>query len=251
MLARVHSALEEERAERVRTGGLLQHEQQRTQLLLDVLKHFKEKLQGLTPQVLLGRLGWLDPKALAALDSNGTLPGIATTTAQSRPAGTSPASRLDASKGFPVSFTDSPKRPLLQAARVPSRGGHSPSVTMEAARVPSRTGHPQPVTMDNSAHIKEWWSPRGTAVPRAASAEPVHLHSTAPLTSSRSVDPAASFPPSSARGAAHPPAAHGAASRLVVGRSPPPGAGQGPLPRPSSARRVSRTPEHWGVIECE
>jgi len=162
MLARVRNALEEERAQRLQTGGLLQHEQQRTQLLLDVLKHFKEKLQGLTPQVLLGRLGWLDPKAVAALDSSGTLAGTTITTAPCRQAGTLPASRLDATKGLPVSFADSPKRPLLQAARVPSRGGHSPSVIMEAARVPSRTGHPQPVTME------EWWSPRsaGTAVPR-------------------------------------------------------------------------------------
>lgn len=59
MLAQVRDALESERAARVQTAGLLQHEQQRTQLLLDVLKHFKEKLQGLTPQMLLGQLGQL------------------------------------------------------------------------------------------------------------------------------------------------------------------------------------------------
>merc|ERR1719203_2376897 len=62
MLAQVTTALEEERAERIRTAGLLEHEQQRTQLLLDVLKHFREKLQGLTPQMLLSRLGGLDPR---------------------------------------------------------------------------------------------------------------------------------------------------------------------------------------------
>lgn len=56
MLAQLRETLDKERAERVRVAGLLEHEQQRTQLLLDVLKHFKEKLQGLTPQVLLGRL---------------------------------------------------------------------------------------------------------------------------------------------------------------------------------------------------
>ena len=57
MLAQLRETLEKEKAERHRVAGLLEHEQQRTQLLLDVLKHFKEKLQGLTPQVLLGRLG--------------------------------------------------------------------------------------------------------------------------------------------------------------------------------------------------
>ena len=57
MLAQLRETLEKEKAERLRVAGLLEHEQQRTQLLLDVLKHFKEKLQGLTPQVLLGRLG--------------------------------------------------------------------------------------------------------------------------------------------------------------------------------------------------
>uniref|UniRef100_A0A7S1SCC8 Uncharacterized protein n=1 Tax=Alexandrium catenella TaxID=2925 RepID=A0A7S1SCC8_ALECA len=75
MLAQVTNALEEERAERIRTAGLLEHEQQRTQLLLDVLKHFKEKLQGLTPQMLLSRLGCIDPKAAALLASSGTPQG--------------------------------------------------------------------------------------------------------------------------------------------------------------------------------
>mmetsp|Transcript_36822 Transcript_36822/g.114578 ORF Transcript_36822/g.114578 Transcript_36822/m.114578 type:complete len:448 (-) Transcript_36822:68-1411(-) len=88
MLAQVTDALEEERAERVRTAGLLEHEQQRTQLLLDVLKHFKEKLQGLTPQMLLSRLGCIDPKAAALLASgggavpaaNGGAPAVASST---------------------------------------------------------------------------------------------------------------------------------------------------------------------------
>ncbi|CAJ1346825.1 unnamed protein product, partial [Effrenium voratum] len=53
MLAQLRETLDKERAERLRVAGLLEHEQQRTQLLLDVLKHFKEKLQGLTPQMLL------------------------------------------------------------------------------------------------------------------------------------------------------------------------------------------------------
>mmetsp|Transcript_117638 Transcript_117638/g.344473 ORF Transcript_117638/g.344473 Transcript_117638/m.344473 type:complete len:544 (+) Transcript_117638:144-1775(+) len=74
MLAQVTDALEEERAERVRTAGLLEHEQQRTQLLLDVLKHFKEKLQGLTPQMLLSRLGSIDPKAAALLTAGSGAP---------------------------------------------------------------------------------------------------------------------------------------------------------------------------------
>lgn len=74
MLAQVTTALEEERAERIRTAGLLEHEQQRTQLLLDVLKHFKEKLQGLTPQMLLSRLGCIDPKAAALLAAGGGAP---------------------------------------------------------------------------------------------------------------------------------------------------------------------------------
>jgi len=64
MLAQLRETLDKERAERLRVAGLLEHEQQRTQLLLDVLKHFKEKLQGLTPQMLLGRLGVSDPKVL-------------------------------------------------------------------------------------------------------------------------------------------------------------------------------------------
>jgi len=64
MLAKVRDALEQEQTERCRTAGLLEHEKQRTQLLLDVLKHFKEKLQSLTPQMLLSRLGGLDAKAL-------------------------------------------------------------------------------------------------------------------------------------------------------------------------------------------
>jgi len=64
MLAQLRDRLDKERAERMKASGLLEHEQQRTQLLLDVLKHFKEKLQGLTPQMLLNRLGVTDPKAL-------------------------------------------------------------------------------------------------------------------------------------------------------------------------------------------
>lgn len=76
VLAQVQKALASERSERARTAGLLEHEQQRTQLLLDVLKHFKEKLQGLTPQMLLSKLACLDPKALASLGGNAAgLPG--------------------------------------------------------------------------------------------------------------------------------------------------------------------------------
>merc|ERR1719203_957206 len=66
MLAQVRDALEQEQAERRRAAGLLEHEKRRTQLLLDVLKHFKEKLQGLTPQMLLSRLGGPEAKALLA-----------------------------------------------------------------------------------------------------------------------------------------------------------------------------------------
>lgn len=57
VLAHMRDALEHERRERGKAAEQLEHEQQRTQLLLDVLKHFKEKLQGLTPQMLLSRLG--------------------------------------------------------------------------------------------------------------------------------------------------------------------------------------------------
>mmetsp|Transcript_10312 Transcript_10312/g.24813 ORF Transcript_10312/g.24813 Transcript_10312/m.24813 type:complete len:485 (+) Transcript_10312:83-1537(+) len=70
MLAQLRETLEKERAERIKVAALLEHEQQRTQLLLDVLKHFKEKLQGLTPQMLLSRLGVSDAKA-ALLSSPG------------------------------------------------------------------------------------------------------------------------------------------------------------------------------------
>jgi len=71
MLAQVQETLQEERNERLRVQGLLEHEKHRTQLLLDVLKHFKEKLQGLTPQVLLSRLGSaMGPEAKALLLSN-------------------------------------------------------------------------------------------------------------------------------------------------------------------------------------
>merc|ERR1719263_973120 len=74
MLAQVRDALEIERSERVSAGQQLEHEQRRTQLLLDVLKHFKEKLQGLTPQMLLSRLGVSDPKAfLSGVASGGKL----------------------------------------------------------------------------------------------------------------------------------------------------------------------------------
>ena len=44
--------------------SLLKQEQQRTVLLLDVLKHFKEKLQSLMPQMLLTRLSLADTQAL-------------------------------------------------------------------------------------------------------------------------------------------------------------------------------------------
>jgi hypothetical protein len=57
MVGQVRTALENERAERLRTADLLEHEQQRTRMLLDVLRQFKEKLQGLTPQMMLSRLG--------------------------------------------------------------------------------------------------------------------------------------------------------------------------------------------------
>merc|ERR1711920_1181479 len=73
MLGQVRDTLEHERAERVRTAGLLEHEQHRTRLLLDVLRHFKEKLQGLTPQMLLSRLGCADQKtAFGAMDLGAT-----------------------------------------------------------------------------------------------------------------------------------------------------------------------------------
>ena len=44
--------------------SLLKQEQQRTVLLLDVLKHSKEKLQSLMPQMLLTRLSLADTQAL-------------------------------------------------------------------------------------------------------------------------------------------------------------------------------------------
>lgn len=62
VLAQMRDALELERSERAKASQALEQEQQRTKLLLDVLKHFKEKLQGLTPQMLLSRLN-ADPKA--------------------------------------------------------------------------------------------------------------------------------------------------------------------------------------------
>lgn len=56
MLGQIREALERERRQRRGTQQLLEQERMRTHLLLDVLKHFKEKLQCLTPQMLLGRL---------------------------------------------------------------------------------------------------------------------------------------------------------------------------------------------------
>merc|ERR1739845_76101 len=78
MLVQVRDAVERERADRVKASDLLEHEQQRTQLLLDVLKHFKEKLQGLTPQMLISRLGCFDQKVLptsAAAGNTTVAPG--------------------------------------------------------------------------------------------------------------------------------------------------------------------------------
>jgi chromosome segregation ATPase len=66
VLAQMRDALELERSERAKAAQALEQEQRRTQLLLDVLKHFKEKLQGLTPQMLLSRLG-ADAKAASLL----------------------------------------------------------------------------------------------------------------------------------------------------------------------------------------
>merc|ERR1711879_212898 len=86
MLAQVRDALEWERKERMKVERLLEYEKRRTQLLLDVLKHFKEKLQGLTPQMLLSRLGCSDPKALlagAGLGTTGPSAGVPATTLQS------------------------------------------------------------------------------------------------------------------------------------------------------------------------
>ena len=44
--------------------SLLKQEQQRTVLLLDVLWHFKEKVQSLTSQMLLTGLGLVETQAL-------------------------------------------------------------------------------------------------------------------------------------------------------------------------------------------
>jgi chromosome segregation ATPase len=72
VLAQMRDALEFERGERAKVAELLEHEQQRTQLLLDVLKHFKEKLQGLTPQMLLSRLGAVAGGDIKSPVGNGT-----------------------------------------------------------------------------------------------------------------------------------------------------------------------------------
>jgi len=78
MLAQLREALDEERAERLKASGLLDHEQKRTKVLLDVLRSFKEKLQGLTPQMLLNRVGASDLKELATLvGSNSAQPSPA------------------------------------------------------------------------------------------------------------------------------------------------------------------------------
>mmetsp|Transcript_12411 Transcript_12411/g.29219 ORF Transcript_12411/g.29219 Transcript_12411/m.29219 type:complete len:642 (+) Transcript_12411:143-2068(+) len=69
MLGQVREAIEHERSERIKTTRLLEQEQQRTHLLLDVLKHFKEKLQGLTPQMLLSQLAGSDAKVASLLAS--------------------------------------------------------------------------------------------------------------------------------------------------------------------------------------
>ena len=48
----------------IRTARILKQEQQCTVLLLDVMYHFKEKLQSLTSQMLLTRLGRAVTQAL-------------------------------------------------------------------------------------------------------------------------------------------------------------------------------------------
>lgn len=65
-LISMRDALHDVRADRAKTSRLLGQEQHRTWMLLDVLKHFKEKLQDLSPE-LLRRLGMPD---LAKGDTN-------------------------------------------------------------------------------------------------------------------------------------------------------------------------------------
>jgi len=136
MLAQLRETLEQERAERLRVAGLLEHEQQRTQLLLDVLKHFKEKLQGLTPQMLMSRLGVADSKALlagtgpagalAALDLNSLsslaspLPKGATPPGPAMPQGAGTAPAAAAASQAPCAMATRSPAPVEPAWFAPS-----------------------------------------------------------------------------------------------------------------------------------
>jgi len=72
-LGQLRDALEVERAEHLRSAGLLQQEQHRTQLLLDVLRNIKDKLQGLSPALLAKSLEpGADLKALIASATGGS-----------------------------------------------------------------------------------------------------------------------------------------------------------------------------------
>jgi len=140
VLAQMRDALEHERAERVKASQLLEHEQQRTQLLLDVLKHFKEKLQGLTPQMLLSRLGCSDPKALLA----GALANAGLLEAAAMAGGTNPAPAVGVSTATAPPILDGSGagvkgEPLVHSYSMRSSNGVSPHRT--AAKAPMSGGY--------------------------------------------------------------------------------------------------------------
>merc|ERR1712151_406485 len=74
MLAQLRNAVDHERCERIKAGGLLEQEQKRTRVLLEVLRNFKAKLQGIAPHKLASQAGFLDMKELATIA--GTMNGL-------------------------------------------------------------------------------------------------------------------------------------------------------------------------------
>lgn len=129
MLAQLKDTLDKERAERIKVAGLLENEQQRTQLLLDVLKHFKEKLQGLTPETLLSRLerdpsdlrassrGRFSPATPMAPVVPGTATGMATTGPEGyltpSPTPTAPAAPMAWPMAWPMTGFEVPAAPQI------------------------------------------------------------------------------------------------------------------------------------------
>lgn len=171
VLAQMRDALEHERTERVKASQLLEHEQQRTQLLLDVLKHFKEKLQGLTPQMLLSRLGCADPKALLAgalaSANSGTIPaGMAgaldfATAPGAANAGTAPTAIVDGT-GVGARGEHAPQAYGLRSGngvspqRLPAKAPMNGGFAFGSPRCPGSDGAASTIAPDTSSFTTAW-----------------------------------------------------------------------------------------------